>query len=80
MGIDPAPFWANLYLYFYEHKHVKELIKSNPGKARKFKFATRFIDDEGNLNDNGEFGKAFRDIYPAELGLKCELLPLPFLI
>ena len=72
MGIDPAPFWANLYLYFYEHNHVKELIKSNPSKARKFKYTTRFIDDEGNLNDNGEFGKAYKNIYPAELELKCE--------
>jgi hypothetical protein len=72
MGIDPAPFWANLYLYYYENEYIKALIKSNPGNARKFKFASRFIDDEDNLNDNGEFGEASRLIYLPELELKCE--------
>ena len=37
-----------------------------------FKFASRFIDDELNLNDGGEFGRSFRSIYPPELELKCE--------
>ena len=72
MGMDPAPFWANLYLYDYEQKYVSSLIKSNPVKARKFKYASRFIDDECNLNDNGEFGNSYQAIYPAELELKCE--------
>ena len=39
-----------------------------------FKYATRFIDDECNLNDGGEFGRSFRSIYPPELELKCEHL------
>ena len=29
-------------------------------------------DDECNLNDGGEFGRSYRDIYPPELELKCE--------
>ena len=72
MGIDPAPFWANLYLYYYENKFILDMIKSNPWKARKFRYASRFIDDEGNLNDGGEFGRSYQAIYPAELELKCE--------
>ena len=72
MGIDPAPFWANLHLYSYEHAYITNLMRTNKGKAMKFKHATRFIDDECNLNDGGEFGKSFRDIYPDELELKCE--------
>ena len=28
MGIDPAPFWANLFLYTYEHEYIQKLIKS----------------------------------------------------
>ena len=72
MGIDPAPFWANLHLYAYEYKFIKTLMRSNPGRAQKFRYATRFIDDECNLNDNGEFGKSFLEIYPQELQLKCE--------
>ena len=34
--------------------------------------ASRFIDDECNLNDSGEFSKSYPDIYPQELQLKCE--------
>ena len=72
MGIDPAPFWANLYLYSYEKSHIMELKSSSTALARKYKHASRFIDDECNLNDGGQFGKSYRDIYPKELELKCE--------
>ena len=72
MGLDPAPFWANLYLYYYEKNHVTSLMSSDPQRARKFKYASRFIDDQGNLNDGGEFGRSCHLIYPDELDLKCE--------
>ena len=29
MGIDPAPFWANLYLYHYEEKLITNLITTD---------------------------------------------------
>ena len=31
IGIDPVPFWANLFLCFFESEHVQNLIskKSN---------------------------------------------------
>ena len=72
MGIDPAPFWANLHLYTYEYKFIKSLMRTNTQKAMKFRYATRFIDDECNLNDGGEFGRSFHLIYPQDLELKCE--------
>ena len=72
MGIDPAPFWANLHLYSYEYKFITSLMGSDKGRAMKFRNASRFIDDECNLNDGGEFGRSFREIYPSELELKCE--------
>ena len=72
MGIDPAPFWANLYLYHYEEKFVSNMITTDKYRARKFFNASRFIDDECNLNDSGEFSRSFKDIYPKELQLKCE--------
>ena len=72
MGIDPAPFWANLYLYAHEYKFIKSLMSTDKQKAHRFRYATRFIDDECNLNDGGEFGRSFHLIYPSELELKCE--------
>ena len=72
MGIDPAPFWANLYLHFYEHKFITNLMANDKIRARKFFNAMRFIDDECNLNDHGEFSRSFGEIYPEELQLKCE--------
>ena len=72
MGIDPAPFWANLYLYFYENKFMVYLISNDKARARKFLNAFRFIDDECNLNDSSEFSKSFLEIYPQHLQLKCE--------
>lgn len=61
MGIDPAPVWANIYLYNYESKYVTELVKSNSTAnkiiARKFHATHRFIDDLCALNDGGEFGR-----------------------
>ena len=72
MGIDPAPFWANLHLYSYEYKFIKSLMGTDVHKAMKFRYATRFIDDECNLNDGGEFGRSCHLIYPQDLELKCE--------
>ena len=72
MGIDPAPFWANLHLYIYEYKFIKSLMSTDTQRAMKFRYASRFIDDECNLNDGGEFGRSFHLIYPSDLELKCE--------
>ena len=72
MGIDPAPFWANLYLYFYEHQFITGLMRTDKRRARKFINACRFIDDECNINDLGEFSRSYHEIYPSELQLKCE--------
>ena len=72
MGIDPAPFWANLFLYTYEEQYITNTIPSDPAKARHFHSTKRFIDDLIAINDGGEFGKVFKDIYPEELDLKIE--------
>ena len=72
MGIDPAPFWANLYLYKYECDHITLLMRSDKRRALKYQNASRFIDDQCNLNDGGEFGRSFHLIYPSDLHLKCE--------
>ena len=72
MGIDPAPFWANLFLYTYEEAYISKLISSDPVKARYFNSTKRFIDDLSAINDGYEFERVFKDIYPSELELKLE--------
>ena len=64
MGSDPAPFFANLFLFHYECKWIDNLKKQDYHRARKFHNVFRFIDDLLAINDGGEFGKSFLDIYP----------------
>ena len=45
MGSDPAPFFANLFLSFYETQWIKSLKRSNYGRAMIFLNTFRFIDD-----------------------------------
>ena len=33
MGIDPTPFWANLYLYFHEHEFITGLMASEKNQT-----------------------------------------------
>ena len=72
MGIDPAPFWANLFLYQYEQRYMTQLIISDKVKARHFHSTKRFIDDLCAINDGQLFGEIYQDIYPTELELKLE--------
>ena len=51
---------------------MNSLIKNDITRARKFHGCSRFIDDLCSLNDSGEFGRSYCDIYPSELELKCE--------
>ena len=72
MGIDPAPFWANLYLYQFENRFMKDLRRSDFVTARRFHGCSRFIDDLLCVNDNREFSNSYKKIYPSDLELKCE--------
>ena len=72
MGSDPAPFFANLFLYHYERQWLLKLKKEDLAKARKFGNTFRFIDDLCTLNDGGEFEKHYREIYPEEMQLSKE--------
>ena len=72
MGSDPAPFMANLFLYHYENKWLKNLKKNDIQKARKFSNTFRFIDDLLTINDDNLFLENFSDIYPPELQLNLE--------
>ena len=72
MGSDPAPFMANLFLYYYESKFLKQYKVNNMNKAKKFNHVFRFIDDLCAVNDDGEFENNITNIYPEELELKKE--------
>ena len=72
MGSDPAPFMANLFLYHYESNWIRNLKKNSIQRARRFRHTFRYIDDLLTINDNDEFSKSFKDIYPPELQLNLE--------
>ena len=72
MGIDPAPFWANLFLYHFESKYVQLLISAGSNRAFKYYATSRFIDDVIAINDGDEFSKSYKNFYPTQLELKLE--------
>ena len=72
MGSDPAPFVANLFLYFYENKFLDKLKKEDLHRARRLRHVFRFIDDLIALNDKNEFAKSYKEIYPEEMELNPE--------
>ena len=76
MGSDPAPFFANLFLYYCESIWMNEIKKKHLIRARKLGNIFRFIDDLNAINDAGEFGKHFQDIYPEVLELLVRRTPV----
>ena len=68
-GTDCAPLLANLFLFYYEYRYMKGLIKNNITLATRFNFTTRYIDDVLTLN-NSRFVTEIQHIYPSELDLK----------
>ena len=72
MGIDPAPFWAYLYLYNCESKYVANLIRTNKLRGTGFHSTFWFIEDLCALGYGGEFSETFVEINPIKLELKVE--------
>ena len=74
MGIDPAPFWAILFLYSYEEAYMSSLISSDKIKARHFLSTKRFNHDLCTINDDvdGEFKRSIRDMYRMEFEVKVK--------
>ena len=72
MGLDPSPFFANLYLHRYEHEFMIDTIKKQTKTALNFGGCARFIDDLCCLNDEGAFNVLRKKIYPEQLELKSE--------
>ena len=70
MGIDQAPFWVNIFLYFYKEEYISLVTSSDKIKERCFHSVKRFIDNLCAINDDRELGMSICDIYPKELELK----------
>ena len=71
LGSDPAPFFPNLFLYYYESRWIKDLQKKDLKKG-KFCNVLCFIYDLNAVNDAGIFENNFRDIYSEELEWRRE--------
>ena len=69
MGTDCAPLLANLYLFYFEYRYMRGLLKNNFHLARRFSNTVRYIDDLLTLN-NPSFENEITNIYPPELVLK----------
>ena len=75
VAIDPAPFWANLFIYTYENEYMFELTSNEKVEARHFHATKPIIYILGILNDRGVFNDVYKDIYPPELQLfECSLI------
>ena len=72
MGIDPASFWVNLFLYHFEAKYITSLVSARSKLPYNFHSIGRFIDDLCVINDRNSFFEIFKQIYPKELELKLE--------
>ena len=72
MGSDPASFFTNLFLFFYESGWLKSIKNSNYNVARKFGNIFRFINDLIAINDRNKFENHYNEIYSSELILKKE--------
>ena len=73
MWSNPAPFFANLFLYFYESNWMNGL-KNDLIKARKLCNILRFIDDLNSINDVGELESNYSNTHPKELQLGKKIL------
>ena len=66
-GSEPAPFFVNLFIYFYESKGINEIKNKDLIKARKLCNIFRFIDDINSINDDEKLETDYFNIYLEEL-------------
>ena len=69
MSFDPAPFWADVFLYLFESKYMKQLILNGSSKVYKYHGVSIFIDNLFVTNDGNDF---LKNMYHKELELRVE--------
>ena len=76
MGTDSAPKLANAFLFYYEYNFMIKNKYAKYNICRSLNYVCRFQDDITVINDNGNFEKSYKEIYPASLELqKVNTLP-----
>lgn len=65
MGSDPAPFTANLYVYYHEDRWIWKTQRKRFVTTQKFGNIYHFTDDLAAVNYSREFEKAFHKMYPS---------------
>ena len=71
MGTDCAPWLANLTLLSYEFHFLIDKLRSNQiSICINLSHCFRYIDDITVINDNDDFEKWYKTIYPSSLTLK----------
>ena len=69
---DTAPFWVNLFLYFFILKNITNLISFGSKEAFKYHDSWSFMDYPCAINYGNEFSSCFNNIYSEILNLKIE--------
>ena len=77
IGFDPAPFRANPSLWYYEDIWLLHTKKRDLHKACLFSNTFCFIGNLCTINNNLEFDRNFKNIYPSELSSKSKTFKLP---
>ena len=72
LGSDPAPFFVNIFLYYYERWSIKDLHKKCLIKARTLCNVFCFINNLNVINDAEIFTSNLKDIHPGRLELHRE--------
>ena len=73
MGIEPPPFWANLFLYSFSLSMFRLLLlKKQLELINTMLLVYSRVTLLCAINDDGEFSKSFKCIYSGELETKLE--------
>ena len=57
IGIDPVPFWGNLFLNTNENEYMSKLISNDKVKTRQF-----HASDLGSVNDESVFSDVYKSV------------------
>ena len=68
-----APYWENLFLYFFESKFVQQLMSKGFPRVCNFHGTSRFTDNFCTLNFDIEFSPSYKYIYPKQLQLNLNI-------